>query len=310
MSCCPPSGRGYDTRPMAQIREIKKRMGAVKNIRRITRTMQMIATAKFTAALQRAAATKPYTGKIRQLVAEVAQAAGDVDHPLLGSPDHSPKRELLLVITSDRGMCGAYNGNVLRTSLKHYRKTLEAGRQVDLHTVGKKARAFFKFERLDIAEQFTLGDKPTYEQVNAIAQQYINAFTAGTYDAINVAYMRFESNSRQVPEVVQLLPLSGIGGDEEAPASANSGPSANYDFSPSPEALLDDLLPKAVKTALFQAVNDAVVSEQIMRMIAMKAATDNAADLGRSLARQFNRARQAQITTELMEVISGSAALE
>jgi len=294
---------------MAQIREIKKRMGAVKNIRRITRTMQMIATAKFTAALQRAAATKPYTGKIRQLVAEVAQAAGDAHHPLLASPDQSPKRELLLVITSDRGMCGAYNGNVLRKSLKHYRKTLDADRQVDLHTVGKKARAFFKFERISIAEQFTLGDKPTYEQVNAIAQQYIDAFTAGTYDEINVAYMRFESNSRQVPEVVQLLPLSGIGGDDQAPASS-SGASANYDFSPSPEALLDDLLPKAVKTALFQAVNDAVVSEQIMRMIAMKAATDNAADLGRSLARQFNRARQAQITTELMEVISGSAALE
>ena len=292
---------------MAQIREIKKRMTAVKTIQRITKTMQMIATAKFTAALQRAHATQPYTAKIRQLVGEVAAAAGDVDHPLIKGASEPAGRELLLVITSDRGLCGAFNGSVLRTALAHLRGLRTAGTKFDLETSGKKAVGYFKFAKIKIAERYTIGDKPRFEEVERLAQSYIDAYAAGKYDAVRVAYMRYISNARQVPEVMQLLPLTPPATDGDSDSGAAS---ALYEFSPSSAELLDDLLPRAVKTSLFQAFNDAVVSEQVMRMIAMKAATDNAGSLGKTLRRDFNRARQTKITTELTEIVGGAAALE
>ena len=294
---------------MAQIREIKKRMVAVGTIQRITKTMQMIATAKFTAALQRAQATKPYTATIRRLVGELSAAAGDVSHPLIEGPAQPTKRELIFVISSDRGLCGAYNGNVLRTALRHIRAAQEAGTSVELHTAGKKAGAFFAFQKIDVAQSYTLGDNPKYDEVEAIASSMIERFVAGEFDAVRICSMRFISNSRQAPELLQLLPLKpeAVEGD----AAANAGASnANFEFSPSSTELLADLLPLSVKSQVFQCVNDAVVSEQVMRMIAMKAATDNAGELKQSLNIQFNRARQAQITTELTEIISGAAALE
>lgn len=289
--------------PMAQIRELKKRMVAVRTIQRITKTMQMIATAKFTAALARAKATRPYTDRIRGLVGEVAAAAGDdFSHPLMKAPSTPARRELVLVISSDRGLCGAYNGNVLRKAGLAIRGLKGSGKDVAIETVGKKAVAYFRFAKLDVAEKHTFGDKPQFEQVEALAKRLIADFGAGKYDAVHIAYMRFVSNAKQVPEVMQLLPLA-------APAKAGAAP-ANYEFSPSGAELLSDLLPKSVVVSLFQAFNDAAVSEHVMRMVSMKAATDNAAGLGRTIRRNFNRARQARITTELTEIVSGAAALE
>ncbi len=293
---------------MATLRDIKKRMTAVGSIARITKTMQMIANAKFAAAVQRAKATKPYTEKIRQLVGEVAAAAGDVRHPLIDGPSESPKRELLLLVSSDRGLCGAYNTNVFRKASAHIRAMRGAGTELDVEVAGKKAIAAVKFHGFSVAEKHMFGDKPRYEEVERVAQRYIDAFVAGKYDAVRVAYTRFESNARQIPEVMQLLPLK-----PEAAVAAKSGEAgakATYEFSPDAESLLADLLPLSVKAALFQAINDAVVSEQIMRMVAMKAATENAKDLGKRLRRQYNRARQSKITTELTEIVSGAAALE
>ncbi len=295
---------------MAQIREIKKRMTAVKTIQRITKTMQMIATAKFTAAVGRAKATRPYTDKVQQLVGEVAAAAGDdVENPLIDGPADSANRELLLVITSDRGLCGAYNGNILRKAMIAIRELRDKGSELELETSGKKAVGYFRFQKVPIAQRHTIGDKPRYEDVNRLAESYIEAFREGKYDTVRVAYMRFESNSRQVPEIMQLLPLKPEAASDHSENDASAA-RADYDFSPSSAELLDNLLPMAVKTALFQAFNDAVVSEQIMRMVAMKAATENAKDIGRTLRRDFNRARQSQITTELTEIIAGAAALE
>jgi len=288
---------------MAQIRAIRNRMTAVGTITRITKTMQMIATAKFTAALARARDTRPYTDAIRNLVGEVSSAAGEYDSPLFSANGES-KKELMLVISSDRGLCGAYNGNVLRIALKHIRATSSDGKIIEVEAAGKKAAAFFKFQKHKPAETFTLGDTPSFEDVARIAERYMQGFAEGEWDSVRVAYMRFESNSRQIPEIIQLLPLS------QEHEGETEGTSANYDFSPSAEDILDDLLPRSVKTALFQAFNDAAVSEQIMRMIAMKAATENANELGKDLRRDYNRARQAQITTELTEIISGAAALE
>ena len=288
---------------MAQIRAIRNRMTAVGTITRITKTMQMIATAKFTAALARAKDTRPYTDAIRNLVGEVSGAAGDYESSLF-APKIEAKKELLLVISSDRGLCGAYNGNVLRVAFNQLRDAKSQNKEIVIETAGKKAAAFFKFQKHDPVEKHTFGDTPKFEDVARLADKYMTGFADGEWASVSVAYMRFESNARQIPEVIQLLPLS----QEEK--SETGGTSANYDFSPSAEAILDDLLPRSVKTTLFQAFNDAAVSEQIMRMIAMKAATENANDLGKDLRRDYNRARQAQITTELTEIISGAAALE
>jgi len=288
---------------MAQIRELKKRMVAVRTIQRITKTMQMIATAKFTAALARSKATRPYTDRIRGLVGEVASAAGsDFTHPLMKAPSPATRRELVLVIGSDRGLCGAYNGNVLRKANGAIKGLKASGKDAVVETVGKKAVAYFRFARVDIAERHTFGDKPQFAQVEALAKRLMAEFGAGKYDAVHVAYMRFVSNARQVPEVMQLLPLS-------APQSSGAA-SANYEFSPSGAEILGDLLPKSVVVSLFQAFNDAAVSEHVMRMVSMKAATDNAGALGRTIRRNYNRARQARITTELTEIVSGAAALE
>ncbi|NBX26031.1 MAG: ATP synthase F1 subunit gamma [Planctomycetes bacterium] len=290
---------------MAQIREIKKRIVAVRTIRRITKTMQMIATAKFTASLSRAKASRPYMERIRQLVAEVAARAGDAVHPLCMPPARPAKRELILVVSSDRGLCGAYNGHVLRTALKAIKACREAGREPVVEVVGKKAVAFFKFQKIAIAQRHAFGDRPKFEQVEPLATRLMEEWMAGKYDACRVVFMKFVSNSRQVPEALQLLPMSLAG-------SADTGlkGAALYEFTPDAGQLLGDLLPRTVKVSLFQAIIDAVVSENVMRMVAMKSATDNAAGLGRTLNRSYNRARQARITTELTEIVSGAAALE
>jgi len=293
---------------MATLREIKKRMGAVKTIERITKTMQMIATAKFTAALQRARATQPYTERIRQLVAEVSAAAGDVSNVLMDGPSETKNRELLLVITSDRGMCGAYNANVLRKASIARRESFDAGTDVRLEVSGKKGVGFFKFQKTAIDERYQIGDKPKYEDIERIASRYIEDFSNGEYDCVRVVYMKFISNARQTPEVMTLLPLKDAATLDVTGETRGAG--AAYEFSPSSEALLEDLLPLSVKTALFQAFNDAVVSEQIMKMVAMKAATENSKELGRGLKRDFNRMRQSKITTELTEIVGGAAALE
>ena len=291
---------------MAQIRAIRKRMTAVGTIARITKTMQMIATAKFTAALARAKDSRPYTDAIRNLVGEVSGAAGDYDSPLFTAKANNAT-ELLLVITSDRGLCGAYNGNVLKKAIQYLRATKTDGKELEIETSGKKAVSFFKFQKIAPSEQHALGDKPNFDDVARIADHYMEGFSEGKWDKVSVAYMRFESNTKQIPEVIQLLPLAPDSEDGETEEVSGV---ANYEFAPSAGEILDDLLPRSIKTTLFQAFNDSVVSENIMRMIAMKAATENANDLGKDLRRDYNRARQAQITTELTEIISGAAALE
>jgi F-type H+-transporting ATPase subunit gamma len=303
-----PARFGYHLRPMAQIREIKKRIVAVRTIRRITKTMQMIATAKFTASLSRAKASRPYMERIRQLVAEVAARAGDAAHALCLPPAKAAKKELILVVTSDRGLCGAYNGHVLRTAMKAIKACREAGREPVIEVVGKKAVAFFKFQKIAIVQRHAFGDRPKFEQVEPLAERLMQEYLSGQFDACRVVFMKFVSNSKQVPESLQLLPMSL---PTAAPvAGAAKGSESLYEFTPAAEQLLGELLPRTVKISLFQAIIDAVVSENVMRMVAMKSATDNAAGLGRTLNRSYNRARQARITTELTEIVSGAAALE
>ncbi|MFM9995803.1 MAG: ATP synthase F1 subunit gamma [Phycisphaerales bacterium] len=299
---------------MAKPREIKKRIKAVNNIRRITRTMQLIATSKFARAQQKATATKPYTEGVYALVTELGATAGNIEHPLItGVPAGRGKGELTLVMTSDRGLCGPYNGSVLRTAMTHFKKTKAAspdgGGVIEL--VGKKGAGFLRFNRVPVATLHTLGDKATFEDVARLADTYMARFVAGEVSAVRVVYMRYLSAGRQTPEVLQLLPLKppAVKAKTGGSADAGGGIQAQYEFSPPAEELLNDLLPTTVKATLFQCLNDAIVSEHVARMVAMKSATDNSGKMRKSLTRDLNRARQAMITTELTEIVSGAAAL-
>lgn len=293
---------------MGKSREIQKRMKAVGNIRRITRTMQMIATSKFARAQTAATASKPYTNALLDLVSELASRVDAGAHPLLGGSPGKSGREATLVITSDRGLAGPYNGNIIRAATRHLRASPVAGHGV-IEVVGKKGATVLRFNKFEIAAHHTqFGDKPSYAQVERLAQRYIDMFLKGEVDAVRVIYMRYLSAGRQQPEVLQLVPFDPAARSAGETKEAKGG--ALYEFSPEAEILLGDLLPAAVRAVLFQAFNDAIVSEHIARMVAMKAATDNAGKMRKSLQRKFNRARQSQITTELTEIISGAAALE
>lgn len=294
----------------ANIREIKGRIKAVGNIQRITKTMQLIASARFQKLQKRATEAQAYTRKVSEVVGEVASSLGgeDVNLPLASPPAKSSGKELILILSASRGFCGSYNTNVMRPAIQHIRDT--GSDNIESEVVGKKGVALMKFSRLEVdIFHDHIGDTPAYEDVQALAQRYMDDFIAGKYDAVRVAYMRFVSMSKQVPEVMTLLPLEPPKADDAA-VGASGDAGANYEFSPNAEELLGELLPITVKSTLYQAFNEAAVSEQLARMVAMKSATDSAGKVGKSLKRQFNRARQAAITTELSEIIAGAAALE
>ncbi len=297
-------------------RAILKRRKAVRNIRKITKTMQMIATAKFQKALKRAVSTKPYTKKVRELVQELAGSVGNVDHPLLrkvGDEDRTG-RVALVVIASNRGLAGAYNGNVLRTATAFIRRQEAAGNHVDLYVSGKKGVSYFNFQKRPIAQRFDqFADQARFADVEKVASHFIGQFTSKQINGVHVAYMNFASASTQKPDVLTLLPLAGV--RETAGGQAKSAPATLrgdviYDFSPEPRVLLDELLPLTVKAALFQCFLDATTSENVVRMVSMKSATDNADKMVKSLTMRYNRARQSQITTELSEIMGGVEAMK
>jgi F-type H+-transporting ATPase subunit gamma len=294
---------------MAKTREIKKRIKAVGNIARITNTMRMIATSKFARAQAAATATKPYTEALFGLVTELAATAGDMTHPLITGPTvkKAGATEVTLVITSDRGLAGPYNGSVLRQAMVHLRGNPGA-KAGQIEVVGKKGNSFLKYNNVPVAQMHTqFGDKPTFDKVGELAQSYMDRFIAGEITAVNIVSMRFISAGRQVPEVTQLLPLKPVAVKGAAAEAVKA--KLVYEFSPEGEELLARLLPETVKATLFQVFNDAVVSEHVARMVAMKSATDAAKKARKLLTRDYNRARQAQITTELSEIIAGAASL-
>ncbi|MEO6192929.1 MAG: ATP synthase F1 subunit gamma [Thermoanaerobaculia bacterium] len=288
---------------MANRRVLVKRRKAVRNIRKITRTMQLIATARFQAAFNRAVASRPYTEKLAELVADLSRAAGEIDHPLLRT-NPGVNRSALVVLTSDRGLAGGYNANILRTATGHLDQQ-PSGMAADVHMVGKKGISYFRFLRRPVAEQtFGIGDRPRFDQVEPIANALIERFVRGEIASAHVAYMKFLSAGQQRPVVVQLLPLQ-----PQVKEGEEKKKPVEYEFSPDPQQLLDELLPATVRVRLFQAFNDAAVSEQVARMVAMKAATDAAQDMIKALTREYNRARQTQITMELLDIVGGANAL-
>jgi F-type H+-transporting ATPase subunit gamma len=308
---------------MAKARVIIKRRKAVRNIRKITKVMQMIATSRYQKAYKRALGTKPYVRGIGELVASAVQAlraAGKtVDHPLLREPEKAtPRKTAVLVLTSNRGLCGGYNGNILRLATATL-KELEAaggdGATTALHASGKKGIAYFRFQKRPIAQTYiTIGDNPKFPEIEKLAEQFMTDFQEGRITALKIVYMRFISAGQQRTDVMDVLPLRGEVAAAPTQSEATQEPTDKtallFDFMPNPETLLKELLPTVLKITIFQAFIEAAVSEQIARMVAMKSATDNAEKMGKKLTQDYNRARQSQITSELSELMGGVEAMK
>lgn len=292
---------------MAKARAIVKRLKAVKNIRKITRTMELIATARFKKAMDRATEAAAYTKKISEIVADLSQADLSFSHPLLSQPEEQTKN-VLLVLTSNRGLCGGYNGAVLRHVTARLKDAQKTGEELTVEVAGKRGMAFMKFQGLEVDRSYTnFEDKPRFDEVEEIADRYTEGFIAGDIHRVDVAYTKFESSARQTAVLETLLPIGSLGDDSE---EDNAGDGVDYEFLPSPEDILEEIVPAAFKARLFKCFLDAAVSEQIARMVAMKGATENAGEMISTLSMQYNRARQSQITSELSEIIGGAAALE
>ena len=295
---------------MAKARALDKRRKSIKNIRKITRTMELIATARFKKAMDRASAATAYTKRITALVADLANAGLEVSHPLLEGRSEI-KRATLLVLTGNRGLCGGYNSNVQRGGLARYKEMKESVPQVTLEVSGKRGISAFRFREITPDVTFThFEDKPSYEEVELLANRYLDDYATGKLDRLDVAYTRFEGIARQVATVETLLPLGALTGAETADNGAGQAGQSQYEFLPSAESILEEVVPTSFKIKLFKCFLDAAVSEQIARMVAMKAATENADKIIKQLSMTYNRARQSQITGEIMEVLGGVEALK
>jgi len=301
---------------MANARALDKRRKSVRNIRKITRTMELIATARFKKAMDRATAGTAYTARISAVVSDLANAGLEVSHPLLEARE-AKGQALLLVLTANRGLCGGYNSNVLKhatTELRNLRGTYESTR---LEVAGKRGIGSLKFRGEEPDESFLqFEDQPKFADVKEIADRYLEWYISGKIDRVQVAYTKFTSISRQEAVVETLLPLQSLDleeGDAAAGGGAPEGKSSGesmYEFLPSAASILEEVVPMSFRVKLFKCFLDAAVSEQVSRMVAMKAATENAGDIIKQLSMTYNRARQSQITGEIMEIIGGVEALE
>ncbi len=300
---------------MAKARALDRRRKSIRSIRKITRTMELISTARFRKAMDRAHAASPYTKRIVALVGHLATAGLEFKHPLLEAHAETSKA-VLLVLSANRGLCGGYNGSVLRQALHQFKQLQATVPEIRLEVSGKRGISAFRFRKFEIAERFTqFDDKPTYAQVELLANRYLESYKAGHLDRLDVVYTKFESLGRQYATVETLLPLTELEGAD--PAGNQSGEhgenhddvQVQYEFLPSAASIVDEVVPASFKAKLFKCFLDAAVSEQIARRVAMKNATDNAESMIGSLSIAYNRARQGQITGELLEIIGGAEAL-
>jgi F-type H+-transporting ATPase subunit gamma len=291
---------------MANTRALVGRRKAVRNIRKITRTMELIATARFKKAMNRATEAEPFTRKIAELAADLSATATSVTHPLLQQREQV-RNSMLLVLCSNRGLCGGYNAMILREASARIHDVRAEGAQLHLELSGKRAIIYFRHQGVAAEQTYTqFEEKPGFGEVEELANRYIAGFTGGALDRVEVAYMKFINPARQTPVIETLLPLSRPAGATPTPAARP----VDYEFLPSAQDILQELLPVSFKVRLFKCFLDAAVSEQIARRVTMKQATENADDMIKSYTRLYNRARQAQITKEISEVIGGAAALE
>jgi F-type H+-transporting ATPase subunit gamma len=288
--------------PGGQERILRRRIGVVQKTKKITRAQELIAASRIAQAQRRVAAARPYTESITEVIRNLEAGGAGTDHRLLRQPAEV-NTVGYVVVTSDRGFCGAYNNNILRNAERAMRRDQADGRGTKLYIVGKKALIYFRFRGWPIEATFLgVTDRPTYAQAKEIADAVTRAFQAGDLDTVQVVYTQFLSAGSQRVVNRRFMPL-------DAESLTDDGPGPVYEFEPNPGLILERLLPRYVEARLFTALLEASASEHAARQRAMKAATDNAEELIVNLTRVMNRARQDAITTEIMEIVGGAEAL-
>lgn len=285
----------------ADLRETRRRIKSVEGTKKITRAMELIAASRIPKAIARVTASKPYSAKLVEVISNVGSASGGASHALL------ERREVetvgIVIISSDRGLAGAYSTNVIRLAEESMARHRAAGQDVALYAVGKKAKGYFEYRNYRV-ERSWLGvtDTPGYGDARSIANTVMDAFASGVVDSVEAYYTRFESALTQTPTAYELLPVT-------ARESSDEGPAIAYEYEPSPTEILDRLLPRYVEATLYSMLLEASASEHSARRRSMKAATDNAEELIKNLTVKANRARQAEITTAITEIVGGAEAL-
>lgn len=286
-----------------QLRAIKRRITSVKSTQKITRAFELIASSRIIKAQQRVEAARPYAEEMRRLMGSVSRNVGQIDHPLLN--DRGDVNTIgTIVISADRGLAGAYNANVIRTAERDLNKH---GKNSELFLVGKKAVSYFRFRGYDFEHSWMgVSDQPSIDDARAVAKAVADAFGEGGVDEVRLAYTRYLSAMTQRPAVIKLLPAprEEFEGEEES-----EGTTAQYVYEPEPQRILGVLLPRYIEGTIYQAMLESAASEHAARRRAMKAATDNADELIDNLTRDYNQARQAEITNEIMEIVGGAEAL-
>lgn len=286
---------------MAGAKEIRSKIGSIKNTQKITRAMEMVAASKMRKTQERMRASKPYASKIYDVIKHVAHASSEYRHPFL--VERPVEKVGIIVVTTDRGLCGGLNANLLREAARSVKKWQDEGKQLAFSIIGRKGKAFFKRtggQVLAVVEN--LGDKPGLAQLIGSVKVMLDAYIAGEIDALYVISNEFVNTMSQKPELKQLLPLPKETTDKET-----LGHHWDYIYEPDAKELLDALLERYIELQVYQAVVENIACEQAAKMIAMKSATDNAGSLIKQFQLAYNKARQAAITQELAEIVGGAS---
>ena len=286
---------------MAKGRELKGRIKSVENTRKITRTMEMVATSKMKRAQDRVVAARPYAAALADVISRLYSAELAERFPLLRQP-RAVRRVAVLVLTSNRGLAGGFNANLIKEARGRIAELEGRGALVELHVVGRKGIGFFRYvNRAMAAQRVDITDRPTADDAASLVDALMAEFIAGTLDAVYVVHAKFNSALSTPPSTMQVLPVQ--------PPAGSGAVQRDYLLSPSPEEILEQLLPSYVRNSVYRALVETVAAEQGARRTAMKSATDNASEILNALKRTYNRARQAQITQEIAEIVGGAAAL-
>ncbi len=292
---------------MANAKDIQKRIKSVTSTHKITRTMEMVATSKFKRAVDNLSAARPFAETLPKMLGLLAAGESDV-HPLLTTRDEV-KRVALLVLTTNRGLCGAINTNLMRMSLRFIKEQEALGREVDIYAVGKKGTSYLRFIGREVKySTIDLPDRPGPEDADMFADMLSGAFLDGDVDEVHIAYPRFKNAAEQPPTLDHVLPLALPSTEDEE--EEGSGTKLNFILEPDAEGLLGELLPLFLRNTFFRYLLEMAASEQGARRTAMKAASDSAKEMIDNLTLSFNKARQAQITKELLEIVGGAEALK
>ena len=289
----------------AQLRVVRRRIGAVRSTMKITRAMELISASRLVRAQERVARSRPYTEEITAALESVVSTEVLLEHPLLEQRQDA-QAAAVLVVTSDRGLAGPYNANVLRTAEELQVRLRDDGMEPRLYVIGRKGLAYYRFRQRPVEDSWTgFSDQPTYDDARRVVDTLVEEFISLRVDQIHAVFTDFVSAGTQRAVARRFVPLV-IEEVEEGPPE----PIPQYLYEPSPERLLDALLPRYVEARVFTALLEAAASEHASRRRAMKAATDNASELIEDLTREYNQARQAEITQEIMEIVGGAEALQ